>query len=77
MTNTPEFTDRELQLIENCKGYATNNPAGFPGHNLMVIIQKLSVLLSKNGIRLLNAKLEGVKNGETSKAKSKAQKTQE
>lgn len=35
------FTDRELRLIENCKSYTSNNPAGLPGRNLMIIISKL------------------------------------
>lgn len=42
-----EFTERELKLIENCKQYALGSPAGLPGHNLMIIIHKLSVLLAK------------------------------
>ncbi len=39
------FTDRERRLIDNCKIYAANDPAGLPGHNLMVIIAKLTNLL--------------------------------
>lgn len=35
------FTERELQLIENARLYATSNPAGLPGHDLLVIIDKL------------------------------------
>lgn len=37
-----EFTDRELDLIDNCKVYANNKPAGMPGHNLAILVAKLS-----------------------------------
>ncbi len=43
--NTPKFSKREVRLIENCRVYAANDPAGVPGHNLMIIIAKLSTLL--------------------------------
>lgn len=36
------FTDRELRLIQNCMNYAQGDPAGLPGHNLMLIIAKLA-----------------------------------
>ncbi len=39
------FTDRERRLIDNCKTYTANDPAGLPGHNLMVIVAKLANLL--------------------------------
>ena len=35
------FSDRERLLISNCIVYTDNQPAGLPGHNLMVIIEKL------------------------------------
>lgn len=35
------FTDRELDLIFNCRVYVHNKPAGLPGHNLMVVVDKL------------------------------------
>lgn len=38
----PEFTEREWSLIRNCIEYANGEPAGLPGHNLMLIIAKLS-----------------------------------
>lgn len=41
----PAFTEREIRLIDNCKVYAANDPAGLAGHNLMMIIAKLSDLL--------------------------------
>lgn len=34
------FTERELRLISNCQNYVMDDPAGLPGHNLMVIIDK-------------------------------------
>lgn len=44
-SNIPKFSEREVRLIENCQVYAANDPAGIPGHNLMIIIAKLSSLL--------------------------------
>lgn len=41
------FTERELRLIENCKGYAASDPAGLPGHNLLLIIDKLDDLVGQ------------------------------
>lgn len=38
------FTERELRLIANCIFYAHSDPAGLPGHNLMLIIEKLCTL---------------------------------
>ena len=35
------FTPRELRLITNCIQYAAGDPAGLPGHNLMIIVDKL------------------------------------
>lgn len=39
------FTDRELSLIDNSIQYANGDPAGLPGHNLMMIIAKYQKLL--------------------------------
>jgi hypothetical protein len=39
----PLFTERENRLIKNCIAYAKNDPAGLPGHNLMIIVAKLAV----------------------------------
>lgn len=36
-----QFTKRELRLVRNCMKYATDDPAGLPGHNLEIIIEKL------------------------------------
>lgn len=44
-SNTPKFSRREARLIENCRMYAANDPAGVPSHNLMIIIAKMSTLL--------------------------------
>lgn len=46
--NLPKFTAREIRLIDNCKLYAMSDPAGLPGHNLIIIIAKLSDLLIGN-----------------------------
>lgn len=35
------FTKRELRLISNCREYAFDDPAGLPGHNLMMLVDKL------------------------------------
>ena len=35
------FTKRELRLIANCCEYAEGDPAGLPGHNLMMLVAKL------------------------------------
>lgn len=34
------YSQRELRLILNCMNYATSDPAGLPGHNLMLIVDK-------------------------------------
>ncbi len=39
------FDERQLRLIENCKAYGENDPAGLPGHNLMLIIHKMEGIL--------------------------------
>lgn len=36
-----KYTKRELQLILNCLTYASNDPAGLPAHNLMLVIAKM------------------------------------
>ena len=35
------FSQRELRLIRNCMEYAGEDPAGLPGHNLMMLISKI------------------------------------
>lgn len=35
--------EREQRLVANCCAYAAGDPAGLPGHNLMIIIAKLKV----------------------------------
>ena len=39
------FTEREQRLILNSQMYALNDPAGLPGHNLMLIIDKFDQLV--------------------------------
>ena len=40
--NGIELDDRQKRIIENCKLYADNDPAGLPGHQLMIIVSKLA-----------------------------------
>ncbi len=42
-SNVPRFSEREVRLIENCRVYAANDPAGIS--DLMIIIAKLLSLL--------------------------------
>lgn len=39
------FDNRQQALIGNCTNYAENNPAGLPGHNLMLIIAAMAAEL--------------------------------
>lgn len=50
------FNEREARLINNCQKYAHNDPAGLPGHNLMIIVSKLLFLLEEE--YLTNAPLQ-------------------
>jgi hypothetical protein len=43
------LTERELGLIANCQTYATDAPAGLPGHNIMLIVAKLAGALDIDG----------------------------
>jgi hypothetical protein len=36
------FTARELRLVRNCVEYRDGDPAGLPGHNLMLLVAKLA-----------------------------------
>ena len=36
------FTARELRLVANCVEYWSGDPAGLPGHNLMLLVAKLA-----------------------------------
>lgn len=40
------FDERERQLIGNCRDYYFGEPAGLPGHALMVLIAKMSEVYS-------------------------------
>ncbi len=37
------FTARELRLVRNCVEYRYGDPAGLPGHNLMLLVANLAV----------------------------------
>ena len=39
------LNERERRLVNNCCEYAYSDPAGLPGHNLMVIIHKLDTAI--------------------------------
>lgn len=39
------FDERERRLIKNCINHAEDDPAGLPGHNLILIIAKMATLL--------------------------------
>ena len=39
------FSEREIGLIGNCRAYGANDPAGLPGHNLLIIIAKMAAML--------------------------------
>jgi hypothetical protein len=53
MNDVPEFTEREIRLIKNCRTYVQDDPAGLPGHNLMIIIKKFADLLDANEIDII------------------------
>ncbi len=36
---------RQLRLIRNCQEYAAGDPAGLPGHQLLLIVARLVELL--------------------------------
>ena len=36
------FTERELRLVANCVEYMDGDPAGLPGHNLMILVAKMA-----------------------------------
>lgn len=40
------FSEKQQALISNCLGYDQNQPAGLPGHELIVLVGRLYVLLS-------------------------------
>ena len=42
---TKAFDERQRRLIVNCRDYAASDPAGVPGHNLMLIIAQMAELL--------------------------------
>ena len=42
-----QFDARQLRLIQNCRDYAEGDPAGLPGHQLMLIVAKLVEILDQ------------------------------
>lgn len=47
------FTGRQRQLVRSCRKYATDTPAGLPGHQLMMIINRMADLLDGADLHLL------------------------
>lgn len=39
--------ERQLRLVRNCQIYASNDPAGVPAHNLMLLIAKMAEELDR------------------------------
>lgn len=37
-----DYSEREIRLIRNCISYEEDDPAGLPGHNLMILIAKFT-----------------------------------
>lgn len=58
------FSDRELCLLDNCKQYSENDPAGLPGHNLMILVAKLQQVIKE----LKSQKVYVVVNGQVHSA---------
>lgn len=54
-----QFTDREKEIIEECVRYAKGSTPGLPGHNLMLIIDKMH-----KRIKFLEEELWECENGE-------------
>jgi hypothetical protein len=44
------FDERQWRLIGNCRLYAECDPAGLPGHQLMLIVAKMADLLEADGL---------------------------
>lgn len=45
MNHFEKLDERQRRLIANCRDYALNDPAGVPGHNLMLIIAQMAEML--------------------------------
>ena len=54
------FTPREIRLILNCQAYEMNDPAGLPGHNLLLLVSKLEELVGMLAGRLSDDDLKEV-----------------
>ena len=35
------FNERDTRLIKNCRNYSENDPAGLPGHQVLLIVERL------------------------------------
>lgn len=42
-----KFNEREQRLISNCVNHAKDDPAGLPGHNLILIVAKMAEALDE------------------------------
>ncbi len=45
---TSNFDPRQLRIIDNCRTYAASDPAGLPGHQLMLLVAGMATLLDHN-----------------------------
>lgn len=43
---TGAFDERNRHLICNCQAYAANDPAGLPGHQLMLVVAQMAEMLT-------------------------------
>lgn len=53
------FDPREKRLIANCIAYVNNDPAGIPGHNILLIVAKLAKLLANATPEMIKHMVEG------------------
>jgi hypothetical protein len=44
------FDERQRRLIANARQYASGDPAGLPGHQLILIIAKMADLLDESNV---------------------------
>lgn len=56
---TDHFDERQFNLIQNCRLYAANEPAGLPGHALMVIVATMADILDMQRVFRLVANENG------------------
>lgn len=41
------FGERDRRLIDNCINYRNQDPAGLPGHNVMIIVANMADILHR------------------------------